>query len=163
MAGNFRGSQFSWFSRLTGDPRKLNLRNKKPKRTRARAITGVWPSWCIPLLSWIELTAGLLHTSSLLLSFFCTNVSSLDHMLYSHAISRSLLSTSTIDHLLVFFGRFQRDLSRGARAVIGGAGRILWVEQPWNVHPRKLDREIFEDGPSTKIGSLENFRPYSNM
>ena len=21
----------------------------------------------------------------------------------------------------------------------------MWVEQPWNVHPRKLDREIFED------------------
>ena len=40
MAGNFRGSQFSRFSRLTGDPRKLNPRNKKPKRTRARAITG---------------------------------------------------------------------------------------------------------------------------
>ena len=44
MAGNFRGSQFSRFSRLTGDPRKLN---KKPKRTflrrrhaHARAITG---------------------------------------------------------------------------------------------------------------------------
>ena len=82
-------------------------------------------------------------------------------MLYSRAISRSLLSTSTIDRPLAgFFGRFQRDLSRGARAVRGGAGRILWVEQPWNVHPRKLDREIFEDGPSTKIGSLENFRPY---
>ena len=40
MAGNFRGSQFSRFSRLTGDPRKLYPRNKKPKRTRARAITG---------------------------------------------------------------------------------------------------------------------------
>ena len=40
MAGNFRGSQFSRFSRLTGDPRKLNPRNKKPKRTRARAMTG---------------------------------------------------------------------------------------------------------------------------
>ena len=40
MAGNFRGSQFSWFSRLTGDSRKLNPRNKKPKRTLARAITG---------------------------------------------------------------------------------------------------------------------------
>ena len=34
------------------------------------------------------------------------------------------------------------------------------MEEPWNVHPRKLDREIFEDGPSAKIGSLENFRPY---
>ena len=84
-------------------------------------------------------------------------------MLYSRTISRSLLSTSTIDRSLAgFFGRFQRDLSRGARAVRGGAGRILWVEQPWNVHPRKLDREIFEDGPSAKIGSLENFRPYGN-
>ena len=40
MAGNFRGSQFSRFSRLTGDQRKLNPRNKKPKRTRARVITG---------------------------------------------------------------------------------------------------------------------------
>ena len=47
-----------------------------------------------------------------------------------------------------------------AHAVRGGAGRILWVEQPWNVHPWKLDREIFEDGPHAKIGSLENFRPY---
>ena len=37
---------------------------------------------------------------------------------------------------------------------------MLWVEQPWNVHPRKLDRKIFEDGPSAKIGSLENFWPY---
>ena len=64
------------------------------------------------------------------------------------------------DRLLFFFGRFQQDLSCGARAVRGGAERILWVEQPWNVHPRKLDREIFEDGPSAKIGSLENFRPY---
>ena len=35
-----RGSQFSRFSRLTGDPRKLNPRNKKPKRTRARAMIG---------------------------------------------------------------------------------------------------------------------------
>ena len=62
-----------------------------------------------------------------------------------------------------FFGRFQRDLSRGARAVRGGAERILWVEQPWNVHLRKLDREIFEDGPSAKIGFLENFRPYGTF
>ena len=85
-------------------------------------------------------------------------------MLYSRAVSRSLLSTSTIDRSLAgFFGRFQRDLSRGARAVRGGAGRILWVEQPWNVHPRKLYREIFEDGLSAKIGSLENFRPYGNF
>ena len=21
------------------------------------------------------------------------------------------------------------------------------VEQPWSIHPRELDREIFEDGP----------------
>ena len=81
---------------------------------------------------------------------------------YSRAISRSLLSTSTIDRsLAVFFGRFQQDLSRGACAVRGGAGWILWVEQPWNVHPQKLDRETFEDGPFAKIGSLEIFRPYS--
>ena len=58
-----------------------------------------------------------------------------------------------------FFGLFQRDSTRGARAV---RGRILWVEQLWNVHPRKLDRKIFEDGPSAKIGSLENFRSYGN-
>ena len=80
---------------------------------------------------------------------------------YSRAISRSLLSTSTINRsLAVLFSQFQRHLSHGARAVRGGAGWILWVEQPWNIHPRKLDREIFEDGPSAKIGSLENFRPY---
>ena len=40
---------------------------------------------------------------------------------------------------------------------------VLWVEQFWNVHPRKLDCEIFEDGPSTKIGSLENFQLYGNF
>ena len=34
------------------------------------------------------------------------------------------------------------------------------MEQPCSVHPRKLDHEIFEDGPSAKIGSLENFRLY---
>ena len=55
---------------------------------------------------WIDLTAltaGLLHTSSLLVSFFYTNVSSLDHMwLVTCAITRSPLSTSMIDHLLVF-------------------------------------------------------------
>ena len=32
----------------------------------------------------------------------------------------------------------------------------MWVEQLWNIYPRKLD-EIFEDGPSAKIGSLEIF------
>ena len=143
MAGNFRGSQFS---RLTGDPRKLNPRKKKPKRTRDNRGRGHRGA-CMPLLSWIDLTAGLLHTSSLLLSFFCTNVSSLDHIMLLS--SRSLLSTSirSID-------RFRRDLICGACAVRCGAGWILWVEQPWNVHPRKLDREIFEDGPSAKIGSL---------
>ena len=36
-----------------------------------------------------------------------------------------------------------------------GMHAILWVEQFWNVHLQKLDREIFEDGPSVKIGSLE--------
>ena len=89
MAGNFRGSQFSRFSRLTGDPRKLNPRNKRSKRTRARAITGGVASWCMPLLSWIELTAGLLHTSSLLLGFFCISVSSFDHNLLSCRFSIS--------------------------------------------------------------------------
>ena len=29
-----------------------------------------------------------------------------------------------------------------------------------SIHPRKLDGEIFEDGPFAKIGSLENFRLY---
>ena len=29
-------------------------------------------------------------------------------------------------------------------------------------YPRKLDREIFADCPSAKIGSLENFRLYGN-
>ena len=42
------------------------------------------------LLSWIDLTADLLHISSLLLlSFFCTNVSSLDHMPLSCHLSIS--------------------------------------------------------------------------
>ena len=40
---------------------------------------------------------------------------------------------------------------------------MLWVEQLWNVHPQKVDCEIFEDGPSAKIGSLENFRPYGTI
>ena len=35
------------------------------------------------------------------------------------------------------------------------------MEQLWNGHPRKLDREIFEDCPSVKIGPLENFPLYS--
>ena len=51
-------------------------------------------------------------------------------------------------------------VARGAHAVRGGAKRVLWVEQFWNVHPRKLDREIFADCPSAKIGSLENFQLY---
>ena len=39
---------------------------------------------------------------------------------------------------------------------------MLWVEQFWNVHPPKLDREIFAYCSSAKIGSLENFRLYNN-
>ena len=42
-------------------------------------------------------------------------------------------------------------------AVRGGVIHVLWVEQFWNFHLQKLDREIFEDGPSAKIRSLENF------
>ena len=88
MAGNFRGSQFSRFSRLTGDPRKLNPRNKKPKctfsrRRHARMHDNRGRGHRGACRCWIDLTAGLLHTSSLLLSFFCTNVSSLDHVLLS--------------------------------------------------------------------------------
>ena len=45
-----------------------------------------------------------------------------------------------------------------AHAVRGGVNQVLWAEKFWNGHPRKLDREIFEDCPSTKIGPLENFR-----
>ena len=66
MAGNFWGSQFSQFMWLTGDLRKLNPQNRKPKRTFsqrqhacAHAIIGAWPSWCMPLLdrsnSWFTL------------------------------------------------------------------------------------------------------------
>ena len=47
--------------------------------------------------------------------------------------------------------------------VRGRAKRVLWVEQFWNVHQRKLDREIFADCPSTKIGSLENFQLYGSV
>ena len=36
----FEGANFRQFSRLTGDPRKLNPQNKMPKHTRTRAITG---------------------------------------------------------------------------------------------------------------------------
>ena len=39
---------------------------------------------------------------------------------------------------------------------------VLWVEQFWNVHLQKLDREIFEDDPYAKTGSLENFQLYGN-
>ena len=82
MAGNFRRSQFS---RLTGDPRKLNPRNKKPKctfsrRRHARMHDNRGRGHRGACRCWIDLTAGLLHTSSFLLSFFYTNVSSLDHM-----------------------------------------------------------------------------------
>ena len=45
--------------------------------------------------------------------------------------------------------------------VRGGVIQPLWVEQFWNLHPRKLEHEIFEDGPSAKIESLENFWLYS--
>ena len=78
MAGNFRGSQFSRFSRLTGDPRKLNPRNKKPKRTRDNRGRGHRGA-CRCGNSWFTSH----QFCSLLLSFFCTNVSSLDHMLLS--------------------------------------------------------------------------------
>ena len=37
----------------------------------------------------------------------------------------------------------------------------LWAEPERSAgYPRKLDREIFADCPSAKIGSLENFRLY---
>ena len=45
-------------------------------------------------------------------------------------------------------------------AVRGGVIHVLWVEQFWSFHLRKLDDEIFEDDPSVKIGSLEIFRLY---
>ena len=44
--------------------------------------------------------------------------------------------------------------------LVGGAGHGIVGGAGVNVHPRKLDREIFADRPSTKIGSLENFRLY---
>ena len=47
-------------------------------------------------------------------------------------------------------------------AVRGRVNQVLWAEQFWNSHPRKLDRKIFEDCPSTKIGPLENFPLYGN-
>ena len=45
-------------------------------------------------------------------------------------------------------------------AVRGGVNQVLWAEQFWNGHLQKLDREIFEDCPSAKIGPLENFPLY---
>ena len=50
-----------------------------------------------------------------------------------------------------------------AHAVRGGVNQVLWAEQLWNGHPRKLDREIFEDCPSAKIGPLENFPLYGML
>ena len=47
-----------------------------------------------------------------------------------------------------------------AHAVRGRVNQVLWAEQLWNGHPQKLDREIFEDCPSVKIGPLENFLLY---
>ena len=49
-------------------------------------------------------------------------------------------------------------LSRCVHAV--RVKQVLWEEQFWNSHPQKLDREIFEDCPSAKIGPLENFPLY---
>ena len=46
-------------------------------------------------------------------------------------------------------------LSRRAHAVKGGVNQVLWAEQFWNGHPRKLDREMLEVCPSAKIGPLE--------
>ena len=54
-------------------------------------------------------------------------------------------------------------LSRRVHAVRGGVNQVLWAEQFWNGHLRKLDREIFEDCPSAKIGPLENFPLYGTI
>ena len=51
---------------------------------------------------------------------------------------------------------FHLDQTAASVAVSGGVFHVLWVEQLWSFHLRKVDHEIFEDGPSTKIGSLEN-------
>ena len=40
IAGNFRGIQFSWFSRMTVEPRKLNPRNKKSNACAIRTGRG---------------------------------------------------------------------------------------------------------------------------
>ena len=39
---------------------------------------------------------------------------------------------------------------------------VLCVEQFWNVHPQKLDNEIFRDSPSMEIGSIEIFQLYGS-
>ena len=64
------------------------------------------------------------------------------------------------------FNRFSFN-SNDARAItiaivklVGGAGHGIVGGAGVNVHPRKLDCEIFADRPSAKIGSLENFRLY---
>ena len=68
--------------------------------------------------------------------------------------------------LLVVFASLSAGSNSGdaARAVRGGARclAVLWVEQFLKVHPRKLDRKIFADCPTAKIGSLENFQLYSS-
>ena len=51
-------------------------------------------------------------------------------------------------------------LSRRAHAAKGGVNQVLWAEQFWNGHPRKLDREMLEVCPSAKIRPLENFPLY---
>ena len=96
-----------------------------------------------------------------------TNVFSLNHILYdSCAISRSLLITSTIDWSLAGFSQlFQAVLTRfetwsacnkrwSLTDIVGGA--------TLKCQSGNLDCEIFEDRPSAKIGSFENFRPYGN-
>ena len=86
MAGIFQGSQFL---RLTGDPQKLNQKHVLVTLTRmhnSRGCGHYGECHC-----WIDLIAGLLHmvTSSLWLSFFYTNASSLDHMRLSCHFSMS--------------------------------------------------------------------------
>ena len=61
---------------------------------------------------------------------------SLDHMRlacrFSYIYSRSSTNTSAGSSPPAHLGR-------------GGVNQVLWTEQLWNDHPRKLDREIFED------------------
>ena len=45
----------------------------------------------------------------------------------------------------------------------GGVNQVLWTEQFWNGHPRKLDHEIIEDCLAAKFGPLENFPLYGNL